>query len=260
VSVWHDVGGAGPAIVLLHAGLADSRMWEHQIGPFGESHTVVRVDFPGFGRSRIESTPVSLPGTVRDAMDAAGIDRAAIVGVSLGGRAALELAAESPERVAALVLVGSGIDDHVWSAEVEAFGKAEEEAFARGDLEGAIETNLELWLAGPRRELDAIDPEVKEPVAEMQRHAFQAQEGQPEFRLARLDPPASRLLGEIRAPTLVITGDEDVPDIHEIAERLAREIPGARRATMPGVAHLPNLERPEEFNDLVLGFLGEHGV
>ena len=260
MSVWHDVTGTGPAIVLLHPGLADSRVWEHQLGPFGESHTVVRVDFPGFGRSRIESSLISLSGCVREAMDAAGIERAAIVGVSLGGRAALELAAESPERVAALVLVGPGIDDHVWSAEVESFGAAEEEALARGDMDAAIETNLQMWLAGPGRTLDAIDPEIRDLVAEMQRDALRAQKEHPDLRLARLDPPASQLLGEIQAPTLIITGDEDVGDIHEIADRLGREIPGARRATMPAVAHLPNLERPEEFNRLVLGFLGEHGV
>jgi 3-oxoadipate enol-lactonase len=260
VSVWHDVSGQGPAVVLLHAGLADSRMWEHQVGPFSESHTVVRVDFPGFGHSRIEASPVSLSGSVQKAMDAAAIDRAAIVGVSLGGRAAVELAAESPERVAALVLVGPGIDDHEWSAEVESFGAAEEEALARGDLEAAIETNLQMWLAGPRRTLDAIQPDVRELVAGMQRHAFEAQKEQPDLRLERVDPPASERLGEIDVPTLVITGDEDVGDIHQIADRLMREIPGARRATMPEVAHLPNLERPEEFNRLVLGFLAEHGV
>jgi 3-oxoadipate enol-lactonase len=260
VSVWHDVSGQGPAVVLLHAGLADSRMWEPQLAAFGESHTVLRVDFPGFGQSWIETSPVSLPGSVEEAMDAAGIERAAIVGVSLGGRAAVELAAESPQRVAALVLVGPGIDDHEWSAEVESFGAAEEEALARGDLEAAIETNLQMWLAGPRRTLDAVAPDVRELVAEMQRHAFHAQKDEADFRLARLDPPASQRLGEIDVPTLVLTGDEDVEDIHRIADRLTREIPGARRATMPEVAHLPNLERPEEFNRLVLGFLAEHGV
>jgi 3-oxoadipate enol-lactonase len=117
-----------------------------------------------------------------------------------------------------------------------------------------------MWLAGPRRTLDAVEPGVRELVGEMQRHAFQVQKDQPEFRLARVDPPASERLGEIDVPTLVITGDEDVGDIHQIADRLEREIPGAHRATMPEVAHLPNLERPDEFNRIVLAFLAEHGV
>jgi 3-oxoadipate enol-lactonase len=260
VSAWYDVHGEGSPLVLVHAGIADSRMWEPQVEPFSESHTVVRTDLPGFGRSPIETDEVSFSGSVREAMDAADIDRAALVGVSLGGRAALELAAESPERLSALVLVGPGIDDHEWSEEVRSFDAAEEEALERGDLDAAIDFNLRLWLAGPRRTLDAIDPEVTELVGEMQRDAFRLQKGHSDVRMARLDPPASRRLGGIPTPTLVVTGDEDLEDIHRIADRLAREIPGATRAKIAGAAHLPNLERPDEFNRIVLAFLGEHGV
>jgi pimeloyl-ACP methyl ester carboxylesterase len=75
-----------------------------------------------------------------------------------------------------------------------------------------------------------------------------------------LDPPAHERLADVRAPTLVVTGDEDVSDIHRIADRLVAGIPGARRATIAKAAHLPNLERPDEFDRLVLGFLAEHGV
>src|SRR5438067_319099 len=96
-------------------------------------------------------------------------------------------------------------------------------------------------------------------VAEMQHDAFRLQQGQ-ELRMSPLDPPASTRLAEVRLPTLVVTGDEDVRDIHEIADKLAAEIPGAERATIAAAAHLPSLERPEEFNRIVLAFLREHGV
>lgn len=260
MTAWYDVHGEGPPLVLLHAGGSDSCLWERQLGLFSRSHTVVRIDFPGFGRSPVPSDPISLSGSVRDVMNAAGIDRAAAVGVSLGGRAALELAAESPERVSACVLVGPGIDDHDWSEEVDSFDAAEQEALERGDLDAAIDINLRLWLAGPRRTLDAIDPEVRELVAEMQRDAFRLQKGHSDVRMTRLDPPASQRLDGIRIPTLIVTGDEDLEDIHRIADRLTHEIPGATRATIADAAHLPNLERPEEFNRIVLDFLAEHGV
>jgi pimeloyl-ACP methyl ester carboxylesterase len=78
--------------------------------------------------------------------------------------------------------------------------------------------------------------------------------------MLRLDPPESERLAEVKVPTLVVTGDEDVADIHRVADRLATEIPGAERATIAGAAHLPSLERPEEFDRIVLGFLAEHGV
>jgi 3-oxoadipate enol-lactonase len=260
VSGWYDVHGQGPAVALVHAGVADSRMWEPQLAAFSAEHTVLRVDLPGFGRSPFEVTEISNRGAVRDAIDGANIDRAAIVGVSLGGATALELALESPERVTALVLVGTGLAGHEWSDEVEAFGAEEDEALGRGDVEAAITANLQMWLAGPRRPLDVIDPSVRELVAEMQRDAFVLQKGHDDVRVVRLDPPPSQRLGEIRVPTLIVTGNEDVQDIHVIADKLGAEIPGAERATIADTAHLPNLERPEEFNRIVLAFLAEHAA
>ena len=260
MSIWYDVHGEGPAVALVHAGIADSRMWGPQLRSFPQSHTVIRLDLPGFGRSPIETSPVSYRGAVGEALDAAGVARTAVVGTSLGGLTALELALDLPGRVLALVLVGPGIDDHDWSDEAEEFGAAEEAALERGDLEGAVTVNVDFWVAGPGRSVDEIDPEVRELVAEMQRHAFELGKGHEDLRADKLHPPASQRLGDIAVPTLVVTGDEDVEDIRVIGDRLAREIPGAERAHIAGAAHLPNLERPEEFDRIVLGFLSRHGV
>ena len=260
MSAWSDLHGEGPPVVLLHAGISDSRLWEPQLGSFPQSHTVLRVDLPGYGNSPLETNPVSLRGAVRDAMDAAGIERAAAVGVSIGGNTALELAIESPERVSALVLVGAGLPGHDWSEDVRSFFDAEEEALERGDLDAAVDVNLRMWLAGPRRRLEDIDPNQRELVGEMQKQAFRQQKGHEDVRMLRLDPPESERLAEVKGPTLVLTGDEDVNDIHRIADRLAAEITGAERATIAGAAHLPNLERPKEFDRIVLDFLARHGV
>jgi 3-oxoadipate enol-lactonase len=260
VSGWHDLHGKGPPVVLLHAGLTDSRLWGPQLRSFPQAHTVLRVDLPGFGNSPFETNHVSFRGAVRDAMDAEGIDRAALVGVSLGGNTALELTLESPERVSALVLVGAGLPDHDWSEDVTSFFAAEEEALERGDLDAAVDANLQMWFAGPRRSLDDLDPTQRELVGEMQRQAFRQQKGHEDVRMLRLDPPESERLADVKVPTLVLTGDADVTDIHRIADRLATGIPGAERATIAEAAHLPNLDRPEEFDRIVLGFLAEHGV
>jgi 3-oxoadipate enol-lactonase len=260
VSAWHDLRGEGPPVVLLHAGVADSRLWEPQLLSFPQSHSVLRVDLPGFGNSPLESNPVSLRGAVREAMDAEGVDRAALVGVSLGGNTALQLTLESPERVSALVLVGAGLPDHEWSKDVLSFFAAEEEALERSDLDAAVDANLRMWLAGPRRDLADIDPDVRDLVGEMQRQVFKQQLGHDDVRMVRLEPPESDRLDEVGVPTLVLTGDEDVGDIHSIADRLADGIPGAERATIAGAAHLPNLERPQEFDRIVLDFLARHGI
>ncbi len=259
MSVWYDVHGEGPPVALLHAGVSDSRMWEPQLHSFPDSHTVLRVDLPGFGNSPVESSPVSFRGAVREALDGAGINQAAIVGTSLGGNTALELALESPERVSALVLVGAGLPDHEWSEVVTSFFAAEEQALERGDLDAAVRANLRTWVAGPNRSVDEVDAEVLELAAKMQRRSFELMKDWDDLRAERLDPPYSERLGDVHVPTLVVTGDEDVPDVHEIADRLAERIPGAQRATIPNAAHLPNLERPEEFDRIVLGFLADNG-
>lgn len=260
MTAWYDLRGEGLPVVLLHAGLTDSRMWEPQARSFTQSHCVLRVDLPGFGKSPFETNPVSFRGAVSEAMDDAGITRAAVVGTSLGGNTALELAIESPERVSALVLVGAGLPDHDWSKEVQAFFAAEEAALESGDVEGAVDVNLRTWLAGPNRDLASIDPEVRELVAGMQRRAFHVQTGHDDVRVARLEPPVSERLDEVRAPTLVLTGSDDVEDILRIAGRLASGITGATRETIAGAAHLPNLDRPEEFDRIVLGFLAANGA
>jgi 3-oxoadipate enol-lactonase len=233
--------------ILLHAGVADARMYRQQLETLAPARA---LDLPGFGRTPIGPDTPDDRTFVRDNLPDAP---ATLVGTSLGGRLALELALEVPERVAALVLVGSGLDGHEWSEEVRAFGAEEEAALERGDLDAAVEANIKLWLA------DDADPEVSALVAEMQRNAFQLQQGH-ESPLPPLDPPAFTRLGEIGVPTLVVTGSEDVRDIHEIAEKLAAEIPGAERATIAGAGHLPSLEQPDDFDRVVLAFLHEHGV
>lgn len=235
-------------------------MWAPQLKSFAREHRVIAPDLPGFGQARYESDVVDFRGTIRDAMDAAGMERAALVGTSFGGMISLDLTLETPERVDALVLVGAGIDDHDWSDEMEELDKLEMAAYERGDLDAAAEAMVRGWVAGPRRELDAVSPDVRNLVLEMQRNAYELQQGHDDVRGKRLDPPASQRLGEIRVPTLVLTGEEDFDDIKTIGDRLAAEIPGAERATMAFTAHLPNLERPEEFDRIVLGFLAKHRV
>jgi 3-oxoadipate enol-lactonase len=245
-------------VVLLHAGIADSRMWASQLASFAREHRVLAPDLPGFGTSPYESDVIDFRATIRNAMDKAGMERAALVGTSFGGMIALDFALESPERISALVLVGAGIDDHDWSSELEELDNDEVAALERGDLDAAVETQL-LWVTGPARGRDAVAADVLELVKDMQRSVYELQEGT-DVRANRLDPPASQRLGELRVPTLVITGDEDFEDIRRIGDRLAAEIPGAERATIAHTAHLPNLERPHEFDRIVLGFLAQHGV
>ena len=243
--------------MLLHEGICDSRMWDPQWEKLTRSHRVLRFDFRGYGRSPLEPGSYSGARDAIDLLDRHGFERAAIVGVSLGGRIALEIALAAPERVAALVLVGPGLPGHDWSEEMKATWGEEEAALRAGDVDGAVEVCLRAWVDGPRREPGDVDPEVRARVAEMQRRAFELQLPVEEDEEELLVEDVAERLAEIRAPTLVLTGEEDQPDIQAIADRLASEIPGARRATIANTAHVPSMERPEEFDELVLGFLEE---
>ena len=218
-------------------------MYRQQVQTLAPART---LDLPGFGRTPLESDTVDYRAFVRRTLPDKPVT---LIGTSLGGTIALELALESPERVAALVLVGSGLDGHEWSEEMRAFGEEEEAALERGDLDAAVDANVRMWLA------DGAAPEVRELVADMQRNAFQLQKGHEQLRIVRLEPPVSGRLADVQAPTLVVTGDEDVRDIHEIADKLVAGIPGAERATIAGAGHLPSLERPDEFDRVVLAFL-----
>lgn len=248
-----ELTGSGSAVVLIHAAVADSRMWDEQAEVLASRFTVLRYDLRGFGDSPLGAGEFSFVDDLRELLDEVGIERAALVGNSLGGRVALEFALEHPARVEKLVLVGAGLPDHDWSDEVVRFGDEEDELIERGDIDAAVELNLRMWAL----------PHVHDRVRPMQRRAFEAQidsfaEPEPP-RERKLEPPASKRLAEIRVPTLVVVGEHDVIDMRRIAERLASEIANARLEVLPGAKHLPSLERPDEFNRLLLEFL-EHGV
>jgi len=256
VRLHHELAGDGPPVVFLHEGIADSRMWEPQWSSFAARYRLLRCDLAGFGRTPIGRLPLGNAQDVAALLDELAFGPATLVGASMGGRVALEVALARPELVRALVLVGAGLPDHEWSKTVEAYGQAEEEAVRRGDLDAAVEINLRMWVDGPRRPAAGVDPAVRTAVAGMVRRALELQVPHwDELDEELLVPDVGARLGEVRVPALVLYGEEDVEDIHAIARRLARELPGARLESIPGAAHVPNLEQPAAFDALALGFL-----
>lgn len=243
--------GAGPAVVLLHAGIADRTMWSEQLRPLADAgHRVVAMDLPGFG----EAPPASHDAPwsdVLETIDSLGLDRAAIVGNSFGGAVALRAAVVAPERVTAIALVSAPPPDLQPSAELQAAWEAEESALERGDIEAAVNAVVDAWL---RADAPAA---LRDRVAAMQRRAFEVQTAA-EAPAEAEDPveadPAA--LGRLSVPALVAAGELDMPDFRLGAEVMARQLPHARHAVIAGAGHLAPLEQPEAFRDLLLGFLG----
>jgi pimeloyl-ACP methyl ester carboxylesterase len=141
---------------------------------------------------------------------------------------------------------------------MKASWEEEEAAFNAGDLDAAAEVTVRTWVDGPRRKPEDVDPGVRAHVAEMQRRALElyAEVGDDAEEELLVADVAERL-GEVQAPTLVLVGEEDVADIRAISDKLAREIPNARFEMIANTAHVPSMERPDEFERLVLGFIAE---
>ncbi len=257
MAIYAEVAGEGPALALVHEGICDSRMWDEQWERYAKSFRVLRLDLRGFGRTPLAPGPFAHARDVIETLEANGFDRSALIGVSLGGRVALEVALARPELVSALVLVAPGLPGHEWSEELRAEWAKEEAAFEAGDLEAAVEVSLQTWVDGPRRSPEQVDPGLRARVGEMQRRAYELVRELTEDEEELLVEDLLQRLGDVGVPTLVLVGEEDQPDMHAIAERLAREIPGARSARIAGTAHVPSMERPREFDELVLPFLQE---
>jgi 3-oxoadipate enol-lactonase len=244
-------------VLLLHAGIADSRMWQPQVGPLeATGYRGIVPDLRGFGERPLEPAPFSY---VRDA-EALLDGPSAVVGCSLGGRVALELALHRPDLVERLVVIAPGLPGWEWSDETRAGWAAEEEAYESGDFDTAAEASVRMWVDGPRRSREDVDPAMREAVTEMVLRSYEMQHGAWEAGADEedvLDPPVGGRLDEIRCPTLVIVGEHDVADMQGIAAHVADTIDGARLVTIADAAHLPSLERPDEVNAALLGFLAK---
>ena len=181
------------------------------------------------------------------------IGRAILVGCSQGAKTVLDFALEHPEMAAALVLVAPAVSGFVYQGKGPRQAEEIELAEEAGELDRVNELELQIWVDGPLRSPEQVNPYVRERVREMNAIALQTPEdlGSEET----LEPAAVGRLGEVRAPTLIITGNLDTPRTLAAADVLAENIAGARRVSIPGTAHLPNMEQPEEFNEHVLSFL-----
>lgn len=247
----HDTAGDGPTVLLIHSTACDRRMWDRQMPALAAAgYRAVRCDLRGFGDTPAPDRPYDDARDVADLLDALGADRAAVIGASGGGAVALELAARWPSRVTALALLCTANPEHEATPELKTYQERENALIEAGDIAGAVEFNVQTWL-GP----DA-DEAAREKVRAMQRRAFEVQLAvEEEFGAAQSEFD----LDDITAPSLLVAGGHDFPDFRLIAARLSRRLPAARHLELPWAGHLPNLERPDEINALLLDFLrGAH--
>jgi pimeloyl-ACP methyl ester carboxylesterase len=251
----YDVTGRGPALVLLHAGIAHRGMWDDQVPVFAEHFTVIRPDLRGFGETGPAAGEFSHVDDLAALLAHLGVSQAALLGCSKGGTLALDYALAHPGQVRALVLVGATPSGYQFTGSEPAQWAEVVASFKAGDLERTAELETQIWVDGPSRTPDQVDPSVRARVRAMDLLALQHEVAAGEVSERRPNPPAISRLGTLAVPALALVGDLDQPDVVAASEYLAANIAGAQHAVIAGTAHVPNMEKPVEFNRLVLDFL-----
>lgn len=247
-----------PPIVLLHAGIADSRSWDALAPLLAEAgYRVIRYDARGFGRSETDDIEFSNRADLRAVMDALGIGRAVLVGNSRGGQIAFDTAIESPGRVTAVVGVAAGLSGYAGDVTPEEEGAFEDmealEAADEADAEAIADIDVRVWVDGIGQHHERVPSAIRELVREMdaQHNAPGRVHGKP----LPLHPPANDRLHELVMPVLAVAGDLDVSDVLQTARHLEASAPNARAVILPGVAHMIGMEAPDRLAELVVDFI-----
>lgn len=253
----YEVAGHGYPLVLVHAGIADRRMWDDQWSAFADRYQVIRYDMRGFGETPMVAGPFAHQHDLYGLLRFLSIEHAYLLGCSQGGTTVIDFALEHPAMAAALIPVCSTPSGHQFTGEPPRQLNEVIAAFDAGKLERASELEVQIWVDGRQRSPNQVPAAIRDRVREMNLIALRNDAADVGGINQPLEPPAVGRLGELQAPTLVIVGDLDEPGVVEAGDIMARTIPGARKVVITGTAHLPNMERPDEFNHAVLEFLGK---
>jgi len=254
--LYYETNGKGPALVLIHAGFLDNRMWDTQFELFSENYRVIRYDVRGFGKSDVARTKFSDYKDLRGILDHIGAKTASLIGVSNGGRIASDFAVEYPSMVDHLVLVSPGMsgykpagpeEEKLWE-EFDKQMKPQEDADREGRAADAVEMDVNAWAS-------AQTPANRERITQIAMDNFHVHVENPWKLQVPPEPRTFQRLSQIRTPTLLIIGDRDVPAQILMVDNIHSHIPGSKRVLIPGADHIVNMSKPDEFNKTVLEFL-----
>ncbi|MGI9015724.1 MAG: alpha/beta fold hydrolase [Euzebya sp.] len=256
LAAWDD--GAGPVLVALHAGVADSRVWRDSAAVWqAQGWRVVTYDRRGYGESSWQPESFSHVEDLFAVMNAMEIDSAVLVGNSMGGRTALDAALDRPDRINGLVLVAAGItgapklDPADFEPNLAALDAELDQADESGDLDLVNTLEAHLWLDGPLQPRGRVSGAARELFLDMNGRALAA----PDVGEGRWGPSAWERLEQVTQPTVVVTGDFDVTQSNDLLITAASRMPDARHIALSGSAHLPMLDDPQAFHDAVSPFL-----
>jgi pimeloyl-ACP methyl ester carboxylesterase len=268
--LYYERAGEGEPAVFLHAGIADHRMWDNEFFALADTYEVIRYDLRGYGKSTIgEDVNREWPARGQGPSDehnyshaqdlyillrTLGVGHATLIGASMGGGAAIDFALEQPTMTDGLVLVGAVPSGFAFAGDMPPTLQQFTAACQRGDMTEAGELATQLWFDGPQRQPAALDPDLRAEVKAMMTEVISGSTIDFTGENAAAKPAVNRL-NQILAPTVVVIGELDDESIQQAANLLADEIPAADRVQIDGAAHLPNLEKPDEFYEIIVDFL-----
>lgn len=259
--IYYEIAGAGRPLVMIHAGVADSRQWTGEFAHFASRFRVVRYDMRGYGRSEPVEGEYNHLRDLEALLDYLRLDQPAILmGCSMGGSLAMDFVLAHPARAAALVMVcsnPSGLDLDI--PDPEDLQEAEK-AYHAGDLDRVAEIETRVWFQGMGRTAGQVDPVMRQLAYDMTRLALAHDAKRLGKQVPHGHPLAAERLGELRLPVLVVAGAEDLPYFPAAAAYMQEHIGSARLVTLDGAAHLANLDRPQEFQRTVAAFLDSIGL
>jgi pimeloyl-ACP methyl ester carboxylesterase len=241
--LWIEDRGNGPAILFVHGGLGDSRLWEPQAGALSSSFRAITYDLRFWGRATSPGVEFSMVDDLIGVLDASGVERAALVGLSMGGGLVLDAALAHPERVWALVHVAGGASGRPVNPYSDDQDAQFEAAVAGGDLESAMEIDFAVWAPlGADEELRRLWQSVPEA------------RGLPEGAMFAAPEPAYERLEQIQVPTLVVLAAHDPAEQREVGTSVAARIPGATLVEVDS-DHYLTLREPDRIAELLAEFL-----
>ena len=255
--LYAESDGEGPAVVLVHAGVAHLRMWDEQVAALRDAYQVIRFDTRGFGRTRVEDVPFSNRADVAAVMDHFGAKTAHVVGLSRGAFIALDFAVEQPARTRSLTWVAGGVrglDIPAAPRDVAAYEQLEP-LLAEKKWQEIVDIETRLWTDGPDQPATRVDPAVRQKMIQWNLESHQADQ-QPEQAI-QPEVEAAKALDRLTMPVLAMWGTLDTSSTLRSGEWLVANLPRIRSRVFEGVAHMVNLERPAEFNQLLREFLDE---
>lgn len=260
--IYYEIVGDGPPFVMIHAGVADSHQWNNEFTYFSQNYRIVRYDLRGYGQSEPVDGEYSNLGDLTALLDHLKLDSTPLIlmGCSMGGGLAMDFAFLHPSRVKALIMVGSGPSGLKLDVPTPDIYAEAEAAYNAKDWDRLAELETQIFFDGTRRTPDQVDQSMRQLTVDMIRNSLNHEAKGLGKRLPDTENPAAPRLSELLCPVLIIVGEHDTPYILAAADYMLENVRSAQKALMDDAAHLPNMDHPAQFRQIVSTFLNNHNL